>query len=145
MHTMSKRICEILGGSRAVEEMLIETAIAETYGGQYKDPSHYAGMGLTQIDQLPFKDIQDRCNIADKNKIFKAFGININKVEWVELRHNPFLALLFTRLYYKKIPDTIPGSVKARASYWKKFYNTDAGKGTEEHFISAVFKYKQNI
>ncbi len=145
MHTMANRICECLGGSRDVEEMIIETAIVETHGGEYKDPTHYAGMGLTKIDQVPFQDIKDRANESDVNKIFKAFSINIKHVDWVELRHNPFLALLFTRLFYKKIPEKIPNSIKARAFYWKKYYNSSLGKGTEEHYINTVTKYKTNL
>lgn len=63
------------------------------------------------------------------------FGIDIELVEWEHLRYNPLLAMLFTRLKYKLIPELVPKSIEARARYWKMFYNSKAGKGTVEHYL----------
>ena len=132
-------VCNCLGygvnGNANV--LLIETAGAETNKGTLKDESLGAGMGLTQFDKMPFQDVKDRVRTSDKFKILSDFDIDLDLVEWEDLRYNPLLALLFTRLKYKKIPDEIPKSMPLRAMYWKKHYNTEAGKGTVEHYIKA--------
>lgn len=51
------------------------------------------------------------------------------------LRYNPYLSLIFTRLFYRLIPEAIPETIEGRAKYWKKYYNTVLGKGTVEHYL----------
>jgi len=38
-------------------------------------------------------------------------------------------------LKYKLIPELIPNSLDERATYWKKYYNSEAGKGTMKHYL----------
>ena len=35
----------------------------------------------------------------------------------------------------------MPSSIDGQADYWKKYYNTEGGKGDPEHFIEACKKY----
>lgn len=42
---------------------------------------------------------------------------------------------LFTRLFYRLIPEAILETIEGRAKYWKKYYNTVLGKGTVEHYL----------
>lgn len=132
-------VCNCLGyGINGVaDELLIETARAETGAGTIADNSIGAGMGITQIDKIPFVDIQDRVRHSDRDKIKEELGIDLALISWEHIRYNPLLCVLFTRLKYKKIPETIPSSIKGRAEYWKTYYNTEAGKGTVKHYIDA--------
>ena len=130
-------VVKCLGGSSDVSRLLLETAGAETNRGQAKDNTKDAGMGITQIDYEPFKDILNRCRQEDKDKIYECFNINIDWVKWEELRYNVLLSIIFTRLKYKKIPEIVPDTIEKRAKYWKKYYNTEAGKGTIEHYMKA--------
>lgn len=141
LHKQAELICNVLGNGKnnTAKDMLIETATAETLLGKLKDKSLKAGMGLCQFDKLPFEDIKKR-NLKRRDLIKKKLGIDIELVEWEHLRYNPFLSLLFCRLFYKLIPKEIPKTVEARASYWKKYYNTYKGKGTVEHYLRAVKK-----
>ena len=136
-------VCDCLGhgaNTNAVD-LLLETAGAETGRGQVKDYSVYAGMGITQIDELPFKDIKDRCRSSDKALIMHHLDIDIDLVEWTHLRYNPLLSLIFTRLKYKKVPEMIPLTVEGRSEYWKEHYNSTEGKGTLAHYIDANTTY----
>lgn len=139
LEDMSVSVCDCLGyGSNNVaHKLLIETAGAETNHGTIKDPTTYAGMGLTQFDKIPFYDVKNRARHSDKQKIADDFDIVLDLVEWEHLRYNPLLCLIFTRLKYKKIPELIPDTLQGRAEYWKKYYNTEAGKGTIKHYIGA--------
>ena len=137
------KICDILGNgvnNKAVQ-LLLETASAETGAGTIKDSTIYAGMGITQIDKLPFEDIKNRTRQYHKNKLIKYFDIDIDLVAWDSLAYNPLLSMIFTRLKYKLIPEPIPNSIENRAIYWKKYYNTKAGKGTVEHYLEMNMEF----
>ena len=129
-------ICNCLGhGSHhTAVDILIETAAAETGVGLVRDTTVGAGMGLTQFDKLPFEDVKER-SMHLRERILDDLSIDISLVEWDDLRYNPFLALLFTRLHYRLRPESIPARRIDRAQYWKKFYNTAAGAGTPEHYL----------
>lgn len=134
--TMCNTICGSLGfGANNTAHLLIyETAVAETGCGKITDKTLGAGMGITQFDKLPFEDIKKR-SMHLKDKILKELGVDISLVDWEHLRYNPYLSLLFTRLFYRLISKPIPLTIKERAEYWKEFYNTKLGKGTPEHYL----------
>ena len=138
-------ICECIGHGKngTAIEMIIETAVAETGLGAIEDKTIGAGMGITQFDDKPFQDIRDR-NKKLRPKILKDLGIDIDLVEWDDLRYNQFLALLFTRLLYWLKGEPIPLTIEERAEYWKRHYNTYAptAKGTPEHYLEMNSKYK---
>ena len=72
-------------------------------------------------------------------KVEKHFGIEWSKITYEDLR-KPLYSAIFGRLVLmtinKKIPDN--WDLKAQAQYWKKWYNSGSGKGTEEKFIRDV-------
>lgn len=111
------------------------TTCAETLGGTYRDKTPEShGVGLTQIDEIAFKDIKARTKEEHKETIKKVFEIDINKVRYTELSRNPLLAVLFTRLHYMLIPEAFPDNATDMAVYWKEHYNR-SGKGTPEKFL----------
>ena len=134
-------VCDILGhgSNRNAVSMLLETAGAETKLGRFKDTTKYAGMGITQIDKIAFDDIKERVRFEDVAIIKDKMGINLDWVDWEDLRYNPLLCFIFTRLKYKKIPEPIPNNLYDRAIYWKTHYNSyhENAKGTIGHYLEA--------
>lgn len=116
---------------------LYEIAMAETKGGKTWDKSKYAGMGITQIDKIGFTDTIKRTPAKRKAKVLEKFGVDLDLCEWVELRHNPRLCLIITRLYLMLRPGNIPNTIEERAAMWKAQYNSKAGKGTPKHYLIA--------
>jgi hypothetical protein len=53
------------------------------------------------------------------------------------------LAVIMCRLKYQDSPGALPDAsdVPAMAAYWKKYYNTPEGKGTEQEFIDNYNRY----
>ena len=49
-----------------------------------------------------------------------------------------------TRIHYLRVPEKLPeaNDVEGLARYWKKYYNTSAGKGTEKDFM---LKYQMYV
>ena len=123
------------GTNNTALKLLMETAQAETGSGTIRDSSKLAGMGITQFDWVGFRDTLARTNNENKGKILDYFSIHIEWVTWEELRYNPLLSMIFTRLKYKLIPEEIPITLEGRATYWKKYYNSEDGKGTIEHYL----------
>jgi hypothetical protein len=41
------------------------------------------------------------------------------------------------RLHYRRVPEPLPDAedINGLAAYWKKYYNTKAGRGSESEFI----------
>jgi len=132
-------VCDCLGNgaNNTALDLIKETIGAETNHGEYKDNTLYAGMGIAQLDKIGFDDVKARTRDKHKNSILAYYDIDINLVQWEELRYNPLLSLLFVRLKYKLVPEEIPTTLEGRAEYWKKYYNTSAGKGTVEHYVKS--------
>jgi len=141
---IARAVCDVLGrgASNMGCRLLLETSAQETHLGQYRDPTTYrAGTGLCQIDLISFEDIKARTRAKHKKAILDAFGIHLDKVEYRELELSPLLSFIFCRLHYKLLPDPIPVDLKGRAGYWKRFYNTSAGKGSAEEYIENAHRY----
>lgn len=134
---IAKAVCSAIGGNPLVADLLIETAAAETLLGEYRDPTPYgAGTGVTQVDKGTFDWLKGRYKghtIA--SQIYSAFGITLSRVSYLELETSPLLSFIFCRLRYYTVPDPIPSNRAGRAEYWKRHYNTSAGKGTPEEYL----------
>jgi len=139
-----KEVCTVLGnGNNANADLLILGTIAqETHLGTYKDPTPTsAGQSIAQFDEMPFNDVVDRTSEKDRQRCIDAWDIDVKKITWREIWHNPFLAVLFVRLKYKLVPSIIPIELELMAQYYKKWYNSSAGKATPEEFINNYMLY----
>lgn len=141
LKTMSYDVCSTLQGSgeyAAISaDFLYEIAMAETNGGRTWDKTQFAGMGITQIDKIGFVDTIKRTPTKRKAEVLEKFGFDLDLCEWGELRHNPRLCLLITRLFLMLRPGAIPKTIEERSGYWKRWYNSKAGKGTPKRYLIA--------
>ena len=139
LEQMAQRIAFAIDGGGDYADtavtFMLEIANVESKAGTYWDKTKYAGMGICQVDKIGFEDTVNRTTPKVKEKVLDQFGVDIDAMNWEELRHSPFLSLLICRLFILLRPGKIPATVTGRATYWKKFYNTSKGKGTEEHYI----------
>ena len=132
-------VCDVLGnGSNNNAHLLLsETANAETSYGDTPDTSWSVGVGIMQFDKIGFDDTRDRTSQSKKDLIKKVYSIDIDKLELNDLRYNPLLSVIFTRLFYLLRSGSIPTDIIGRANYWKKYYNSIEGAGTIEHYLEA--------
>lgn len=56
-------------------------------------------------------------------------------------------ATVMTRLHYWRVPEALPeaGDAAGMAAYWKRYYNTPKGKGTEGQFLAAWERHEDVI
>lgn len=135
----SKLVVSVFGGGYATERALMEIAAVETQYGDFPD-RHPAtlGVGLTQFDQIGFDNVVQRTRSRHKKRMLDMLGYELDTLQLADLAYDPLLALAMTRLKYLLIPEEIPDTVEGRARYWKKYYNTELGKGTVQHYLDSV-------
>jgi len=136
LYDIVDKVVECLGGGNNARALLLETASAETLCGEAIDDSWSVGMGVFQFDKIGFNDVKERTSKSNAYKVYKCFGIDINKVSYSDLRYSPLLGAIFCRLKYILVPKPIPSDIQSRAEYWKIYYNSVLGAGTPEHYIS---------
>ncbi|MBO9492238.1 hypothetical protein J7384_17890 [Endozoicomonas sp. G2_1] len=142
---LSLAVCDCIGhgAEGTAPTMMLETGCVETGLGTFRDRHPLKlGIGWTQIDKGTFEWLKKKYQSGDiASKVYDSFGISIAHIKYVELAYNPLLAAIFCRLRYWTVPEVIPGTREARASYWKRFYNTKSGKGSVEHYLAMVNKH----
>ena len=67
---------------------------------------------------------------------------NFDEILWEDiLEKNIAAGIVHCRLKYWRVPKKMPNTFEGMANYWKKYYNTEQGKGDPQHFIDACRKY----
>tara|TARA_Y100000310_G_scaffold167302_1_gene167071 strand:- start:109 stop:552 length:444 start_codon:yes stop_codon:yes gene_type:complete len=109
----------------------------------YRTLQQYGGgpaLGFFQMEPNTALDIWDNYVMYRpkyREKLY-ALGFDDGALEFC-LLSNIGLQAALCRLHYRRVPSALPkaDNLKAQAKYWKKFYNTEAGKGTIKHFMEA--------
>ena len=63
----------------------------------------------------------------------KELGLDLTQMSYEDLE-KPIVSIAFARAYLLTVNDAIPTDIKEQGKYWKKYYNTSAGKGTSRRF-----------
>jgi len=131
--------------SLAAENLVLGTALVESraeYLRQIKGPA----LGLWQCEPATWLDLHEnflryRTDLAARlAELTTAAKMTEGAQEMVG---NLYYACAVCRLVYRRAPEALPDADDAQgmASYWKRFYNSELGKGTAEralpHFIVA--------
>jgi hypothetical protein len=135
-------------GYSDVAQFMKNMAATESNIGQ-DDLGDYS-FGAFQIDPIRYKDIVQRATENPGSSASKRANIantflqeqlnrpdfNILDLNLTEEGHNPYIASALTRMSLANMPGEIPTTLQGQADYWKEHWNTAAGKGTPEHFMS---------
>lgn len=106
-----------------------------TASGTYR--RFYYG-GIWQVDFIGYRETVMQQGLRKYwDRIRERLHIDWQKTSWSDLQ-KPLYSGLAARLFLARIPAPIPADVKSQALYWKEYYNTSAGKGTVQKFISDV-------
>jgi len=94
----------------------------------------------TIVNYLDYrKNLLGKCAVAAKVAPF-YFRKGVEEEEVRDLLEtNISYAIIMCRLKYRRVPKKLEKTVEGMAHYWKKYYNSDLGKGDPEEFIE---KYK---
>ncbi len=130
--------------------LLLGTAAQETNLGRYLvqtniDP-YLGGIGLYQMEAKTYEYIWEKHvnrSIHMRAKVRLYLGYEGRPMA-ARMASDMGLATIMARLNYANVLERLPDAkdVKALARYWKIYWNTMAGKGTEDQFID---HYKEFI
>jgi hypothetical protein len=80
--------------------------------------------------------------VADICYLDWKYFTNPKEEDWRQiLTTNLTAGIVACRLHYWRVPKPMPKTLDEQAEYWKRWYNTSKGAGTEEHFKEIVMKY----
>ena len=118
--------------------LLLGTAAQESGMGHYiRQVGGGPAMGIFQMEPATYHDIwrnfiNNRPEI--KQKLAERWPTEPAPEEMIT---NLLLAAVMCRLHYRRVNAPIPQAddLAGLARYWKKFYNTPMGRGSEDEFI----------
>ena len=62
-----------------------------------------------------------------------------NEKDWAWILETNLAAMIaFCRLHYRRVPKTLPKTLDEQWLYYKKYYNTEQGKATHEHWLELI-------
>jgi len=127
--------------SRAAEDLLVGTAIQES---GLKDINQRGGgpaKGYFQMERATHDDIWANYLAYHTFLAVCVRGLAEGNIGEDSLEIYPRYAAAMARVLYRRAADPLPDPgnptyVADLAAYWKRFYNTTAGAGTEAEFVA---------
>lgn len=145
-------VTNIMPGSNIENTRLqmMEIASAESIFATQKGTFSSYSTGPFQFDDGPetaFATIQNRLKnepggtlsknvkkIEDAiNQEYPEINFKVSELKWEDM-NKPLHSAVMLRLFMAMSPEPIGNTVEERAAWWKKNWNTEAGKGTVEHY-----------
>lgn len=133
--------------SISAEQLLLGTAAQESRLKYLHQLGKGPAVGLWQMEPNTYDDIwrnylrHPHHELEDK---VRALGLHPDPiVDFInsrdEMAGNLYYACAMSRVYYWRIKESLPPPDDAykMGAYWKKYYNTEAGKGTIEQFTES--------
>ena len=124
--------------SKEAVDLIYETGNAESHYMALEQTGGGPALGYFQCEPATMHDcINNYINFRPYLKeVLLSLGFLEDDPE-LSLKTNIAVQVFFCRIKYRRDKDPIPKTITKRASYWKKVYNTEGGKGTVDHYIKA--------
>lgn len=133
---------------------LLGTACAESQLTYLKQLNSGPALGFYQMEPATYADI---CNWADlidirecKKDPKRPKHLFREKIVYCifqegrkdfphgsQLIYNLRMQTVFARLHYWRVKEPIPTATPLQAKFWKKYYNTELGQGTVQHYLNS--------
>tara|TARA_Y100000593_G_scaffold64067_1_gene118332 strand:- start:323 stop:778 length:456 start_codon:yes stop_codon:yes gene_type:complete len=127
-----------ISNTKEARDLIFETGNAETGYRHLEQMGGGPAVSFFQLEANTIKDIWENYIVYRKPLVRQAYELGFVEGEMIySVMTNIAVAIFFARIYYRRKPGSIPKTLEDRASYWKKHYNTEGGKGTVKHYIEA--------
>ena len=142
-----KHLDSVIPYSMAAENLLMGTCAQESRMGQFLvQLDNGPAKGIFQMEPATFQDIYDnflKYRMAMGSAVSGLRTFNSLTEQCNEITGNLYYAAAMCRVHYYRVPMALPPAenVHQMANYWKLFYNTPEGKGTEAEFIHNYNRY----
>lgn len=140
--------------SESAMNLLAGTCAKESRLGTYfKQLGGGPALGIYQMEPATYNDIFDNYLSANTKYVYRERMYRY--IGWKEdfeppkdmLIYNLGLATCMARLHYSRFSEPLPHKydVEGLAAYWKKYYNTPEGAGTQKEFINDYIHLVQKV
>ncbi len=119
--------------SLAAERLLLGTALAESWLGFLKQKPGPA-LGFYQMEPATHFDIWKNYLVYRPGLALKAKGLAAGLPRAEQMAWNLFYATAMARLQYRRDKHALPDDLVGLGAYYKRVYNTYAGKGSAASF-----------
>lgn len=128
--------------SHSAVNLLMGTAAQESKLGTYLKQIRGPALGIMQMEPSTFQDVSNRISRDRQLDLLEAIGMDAMPRP-SDMVYNLKLAIMMARYKYLLIPKPLPlpDDIPGMAKYWKKYYNTPLGRGTEEEFMRNYIRY----
>lgn len=117
--------------------LLLGTALTESHLTYIKQLGGGPALGFFQMEPATHDDIWQNWIVYQPNLEPIIRDVSKNALP-EDMIWNMQYAAIMCRLHYRRVPKSLPTTVFGMAQYWKKYYNTKAGKGRIEDFVSSA-------
>lgn len=125
-------------------DLVLGTAAHESGGFVHLTQKPGPALGLWQIEPATHRDLYENFLRFREPLLTRLTRLWATEpARDMQLASNLAYGAAICRLIYYRAPDPLPepGNVERLAMYWKRFYNTAAGKGTPQQFIDDYRRY----
>lgn len=130
--------------SEDATNLILGTIAQESGLGKFIKQLKGPALGVCQMEPFTFNDHIN--NYLAYNPVLKAKIREVSncfELKSESLEYNLALSIAMCRVHYLRVDEALPKDLPGYAKYWKKYYNTIKGKGTEIEFINNYKKYVQ--
>lgn len=135
-------VLAVLGGrtDQSVEDLLLGTAAQESHLGEYLVQIRGPAKGIFQIephthDSVWTNYLAFRPELAERVESFATDNRDLDLIGNIPYQ------VAIARCIYFPVKERIPDTREGQAGYWKAYYNTRAGKGTVEEYMSNYYRF----
>jgi len=146
-----KQVCWEMGekfcGDDA-EQLVLETGIVESNYKFIRQLGDGPARSFWQVEPATAVDNCQHYLAHRKHHLFKCAEASLVDIKhWQNysdilladiLERNIAAGIVHCRLKYWRVPKRMPNTLEGRAKYWKKYYNSEQGAGTEEKYIETI-------
>ena len=131
------------------ENLLVGTCCAESLCGEYIKQINGPARGIFQMEVNTALDVFNNYIKRKQSyySIIKSIMINQDDLSAENIEYNLMYNLAFQvamcRIHYYRVSEKIPSTFEGYAYYWKKYYNTIYGKGTEKEFLEKWKRFEK--
>ena len=124
--------------SLAAEELLMGTSAQESHLGTYIAQIKGPAKGIFQMEPATEADIWGNYLRYQPQISYEVSAISrVNGPDPFALESNLAYQILMARIHYRRVKAPLPkaGDLQGQAAYWKRYYNSELGKGTVEEYM----------
>lgn len=141
LHVVRPVLQHLGNWSKDAEELILGTISQESAMGRYLvQLGSGPALGVCQMEPATHNDIWNNFLRYRSHIVTYINEISVDRTP-EEMVWNLYYSVAMCRVHYLRVTEKIPSDLEGWAKYWKVFYNTRLGRGTEQEFIDNYQRY----